>query len=211
MLIKRNHSGIAALEASLTLPIILIVIFFILEMMKVNNTQTAMDTMIFEATLEYIVTRSTGKFADIIKKYKPSHIPTGNIKYYFAVYDSLEKMCACSPYGSEEIFWPTDATKYSTTQSTYLDHDRSTTFLARSTSTDAGYKILTDFTAPEKDFGTTGGKYATDVLSNKIFVLTFVCDYNFSSNFIKKLFAGGSNTNDRKKFLVWSRGVGICN
>lgn len=199
---KNNHSGVAAMEASLTIPIIFSLIFFTLELIKLNNVRTAMDSMALEATMEFIARKSVSNFASIIKKHKPMLIPESNIKYYFTVYNSLEKMCSVPPYGSEEVFWP-NTTTYSVSN-TFLDSNGDGSFLSRNTTN--GYIALNNQFDP-----LTTASISTDrKISGKAFVLTFVCDFNFSCDFVKKLFAGGSNTVDGKKFLIWGRGVGIC-
>ena len=58
-LIKDKYSGLAALEVALTLPVLLMLIFFIIELIRINNTRTAMDSMALEAVLEFIATKST--------------------------------------------------------------------------------------------------------------------------------------------------------
>ena len=206
-LIKDKYSGLAALEAALTLPVLLMLIFFIIELIRINNTRTAMDSMALEAILEFIATKSTTKFETIITKHKPAAIPRDNIKYYFTVYDSLESMCATDPYGSEEVFWPSsDVYSADEAKKAYVDSNRDTNFFQRDTSSDSGYISLNSHTNPL----TTSSINSVYKISGKAFVLTFVCDFKFSSDFVKKLFAGGSNTVDKKKFLIWGRGVGVC-
>lgn len=206
-LIKDKYSGLAALEAALTLPVLLMLIFFIIELIRINNTRTAMDSMALEAVLEFIATKSTTKFETIITKHKPAAIPRDNIKYYFTVYDSLESMCATDPYGSEEVFWPSsDVYSADEAKKAYVDSNRDTNFFQRDTSSDSGYISLNSHTNPL----TTSSINSVYKISGKAFVLTFVCDFKFSSDFVKKLFAGGSNTVDKKKFLIWGRGVGVC-
>ncbi len=206
-LIKDKYSGLAALEAALTLPVLLMLIFFIIELIRINNTRTAMDSMALEAILEFIATKSTTKFETIITKHKPAAIPRDNIKYYFTVYDSLESMCATDPYGSEEVFWPSsDVYSADEAKKAYVDSNRDTNFFQRDTSSDSGYISLNNHTNPL----TTSSINSVYKISGKAFVLTFVCDFKFSSDFVKKLFAGGSNTVDKKKFLIWGRGVGVC-
>jgi Flp pilus assembly protein TadG len=84
-LIKDKYSGLAALEVALTLPVLLMLIFFIIELIRINNTRTAMDSMALEAVLEFIATKSTTKFETIITKHKPAAIPRDNIKYYHCI------------------------------------------------------------------------------------------------------------------------------
>lgn len=206
-LIKDKYSGLAALEVALTLPVLLMLIFFIIELIRINNTRTAMDSMALEAVLEFIATKSTKKFETIITKHKPAAIPRDNIKYYFTVYDSLESMCATDPYGSEEVFWPSsDIYNADEAKKAYVDSNRDTNFFQRDTSSNSGYISLDSHTNPL----TTSSINSVYKISGKAFVLTFVCDFKFSSDFVKKLFAGGSNTVDKKKFLIWGRGVGVC-
>lgn len=206
-LIKDKYSGLAALEVALTLPVLLMLIFFIIELIRINNTRTAMDSMALEAVLEFITTKSTTKFETIITKHKPAAIPRDNIKYYFTVYDSLESMCATDPYGSEEVFWPSsDIYNADEAKKAYVDSNRDTNFFQRDTSSNSGYISLNSHTNPL----TTSSINSVYKISGKAFVLTFVCDFKFSSDFVKKLFAGGSNTVDKKKFLIWGRGVGVC-
>ena len=206
-LIKDKYSGLAALEVALTLPVLLMLIFFIIELIRINNTRTAMDSMALEAVLEFIATKSTTKFETIITKHKPAAIPRDNIKYYFTVYDSLESMCATDPYGSEEVFWPSsDIYNADEAKKAYVDSNRDTNFFQRDTSSNSGYISLNSHTNPL----TTSSINSVYKISGKAFFLTFVCDFKFSSDFVKKLFAGGSNTVDKKKFLIWGRGVGVC-
>lgn len=206
--IKDNYSGLTALEISLTLPVLLILIFFIIELIRINNTRTALDTIALEAVLEFIATKNTNKFEDIIEKHKPLAIPRNNIKYYFTIYSSLDNMCATAPYGSEEVFWP-NSNVYSPTEAkkTYVDSNKDNNFFGRDTAGSNGYIALSNQAEPF----TTSSIDSIYKISSKVFVLTFVCDFKFSSEFVKKLFAGGSNTVDKARFLVWGRGVGICN
>lgn len=206
-LIKNKYSGLAALEAALTLPVLLMLIFFIIELIRINNTRTAMDSMALEAVLEFIATKNTKNFETIITKHKPAAIPRDNIKYYFTVYDSLDGMCATDPFGSEEVFWPTsDVYNANEAKRAYVDSNRDSNFFQRDTSSDSGYISLDSHTNPLS----TSSINNVYKISGKVFVLTFVCDFKFSSDFVKKLFAGGSNTVDKEKFLIWGRGVGVC-
>ena len=203
--VKNKRFGVAALEASLTFPVVIMLIFFILEMMRVNNTRTAMNSMALEATLDFIANKSIANFDEIIAKHKPIAIPIANIKYYFTVYDSLESMCAVAPYGSEEVFWP-EGLVYSSGNKIYVDSNRDNAYAGRSTAAESGYIDLSNQMNPL----TTTSINSTEKISGKAFVLTFVCDYNLSSDLVKKLFAGGSNTVNGSKFLIWGRGVGVC-
>ncbi len=207
--LKKKQSGIAVLEASLTLPIVLIMIFFIFEMINVNNARSAMDTIALEASLDFVANKNTNGFNGIIEKYRPSHIDPSRITYYFAVYESLAQMCSASPYGGEEVFWPESDTSFGDSTA-FIDTDGNNAHLTRSTVASAGHILLKSYKEPEEDFS-SNNKSPKDTLVGKAFVLTFVCDFPFSSAFVQKLFLGGSNTVDKSRFLIWGRGVGICN
>ncbi len=174
------NSGVAALEASLTLPIVAAMIFFILEMMKVNNARTAVDSIALEATLEYIAQKNTAGFRDIINKYRPKYVAENQIEYHLTFYNSLTDMLSSAPYGNEDAYFGS--------KTTYLDTDKNGSYTGPRNSLSS---------APADPTG-------------KAFVLTVVCNYHFSSAFVAKFFMGGANSKDKKAFLIWGRGVGIC-
>jgi hypothetical protein len=197
------------METALTLPVVCYLIFFTLEAIKINDLKTALDSIAEEAIFDFSAAKNTDNFAAIIKKYKPAYIPDANITYYFDIYPDLATMCGTSPYGGEEIFWPT--TSGSNTTKSYKDDDYISTasdgkFISRSNQSFA----LTNYKKPESDFGLSKTNVDFKTLSGKAAVLTVVCNYVFSSAMVKILFSGGSNTKGKKKFLLWSRGVGVC-
>lgn len=194
--IENCNSGVAALEASLTLPIIVMMIFFILEMMKVNNTRTAIDSIALEATLEFIAQKKTTNFVNIINKYRPGYVKKEQIDYFFTFYKSLDDLCSTAPYGNEEAYW--------NSTSNYIDTDKSNNYTGPK-----NYINISDKRKPENYFNSTDTS-ADKCITGKVFVLTVVCDYHFSSAFVQKFFAGGANTKNGKNFIIWSRGVGIC-
>ena len=216
--IKKRTSGAAALEATLTIPVMVMIIFFTLELMKVNNARAALDSMAIEATMNFIATKSIRNFDSIIEKYRSMNVSKNNIKYYFAIYETLDLMCAVPPFGNEEIYWPS-GTVHEPTTASFIDIDRNGVFRGRArhpsdnenTDLTNGYLSLSNHERPEDDFDPAAATDVRKTLRGKVFVLTFVCDYKFSSDFIRTLFAGGSNTHDGKHFLIWGRGVGVCN
>ena len=206
----KKNIGSVVIEATLTLPIMVMMIFFILEMVKVNNAKSAIEAISNQATFSFIANRNTNEFEEIITKHLPGFIQREDVKWYFAVYKDLDTMCAEAPYGLEEIYWPPTEE--------YLDSDGSNTFNAKKGD-------LIEFSKkekPEEAINVSDPNYST--LSGKVFVLTFVCNFRFSSAFVAKIFHGGSNTKAKEgatqsspdsegggKFLLWGRGIGICN
>jgi hypothetical protein len=198
MISDERNRGLAMLEASFSFPIVLMLIFFMLEMLRVNTVKTALETIATETLVDFAVSKKTTDFAATINKYKPAYIKAESIKYYFAIYENFDQMCAESPFGSEDIYWPGSA---GLSSGVYLP-SRGDDFLARKNDL-----VLTDRTKPETNAFPDG-------LNNKVFVLTFVCDFSFSSSFVGKMFAGGSNAKglppEETKFVLFSRRVGVC-
>ena len=173
--------------------------------MKMNDTQTSIDSMAIEMSLDFMASKNTNHFDEIITKYKPPFIATSNVSWYFIVYKDLAAMNNAAQYGGEEVFWP-NTTNNAPLIGEYIDADSGGTFTAR---VSEKYLALTNYKTPESSFAPSNiGDFKT--LSNKAFVLTVVCDYQFSSSFVRKFFAGGKNTKGTK-FLVWGRSVGVCN
>ncbi|MDR0968761.1 MAG: hypothetical protein LBL99_04000 [Holosporaceae bacterium] len=204
------------IETALTLPIISYLIFFTFELMKIHITQTAIDTIAAEATFYFI---AKGRIADgdtsidkIVKKHIPSFIQKQNLGYWLRVYSSLENMCSKSPFGGESIGYHENAETYAYLADhtgivdpvdtfDFIDSDGSKTFKSEGTRAIHKGKIRNNEKVP----------------SGVTFVLTVVCNYVFSSSFIKMLFAGGSNTirgrtqQRGEAYVLWGRGVGIVN
>ncbi|GHT91398.1 hypothetical protein FACS1894122_03750 [Alphaproteobacteria bacterium] len=187
--------GGALAETAITLPVFLILMFFMLETIKVYMTKVAIESIAAEATFVFIEEKSAERFNDIIDKHRPAYIPHDSITWHFSIYENLETMCNVPPYGAEDIYW---YTPNSVDKDTYLTSGGSG-FIER-----AGHMANVDDITPESTFPKKSD------LVGKAFVLTFVCDYQFSSPYVKIIFNGGTNTADKKKYLLWGRGCGIC-
>lgn len=174
------------LEAALTLPIVVYIMLYSLELLHMNRMQTAIDAIAEKCTMNYIVNQDSTKFAEIINQYL-SASDRANLSYSFTVYESIEKMQEAAPYGGADIYWPEDITSYIPSSS-------------ESRLKAIGYIVDND-KEPEKK---------QKALAGCAFVLTFVFDYKFYSHLTSTFFSGGTNTADKKKYLLWSRGVGIC-
>lgn len=79
---KRNESGQSAVELALTLPLLLLLIFGMLEMGWLASTRQVMDTMTREATRAGIVASSTSAATtavnNVVNNIKPSYM-TGTV------------------------------------------------------------------------------------------------------------------------------------
>ncbi|MDR1236475.1 MAG: pilus assembly protein [Holosporaceae bacterium] len=197
---KKRRRGSVAMEVAITFPILCNLIFFMLELIKINDVRISVEAAATEIAFEFMASKNTAKIQPLINKYKPIFIRENEITWYFDVYDSLEEMSkntAQSYVG--EVIWPGDnQNSGSYSGSDYVDTDRNGGFsqgggTGRISFTD--YKMLTS--SPSVDF------------SGKAFVVTVVCDYPFNSDFLKRLFGGGRNT-PGSKFLLWGRSVGVC-
>ena len=203
-----------------------VAIDFILEMIKVNNVRSGIEAIANQATFSFIANKNTDDFPAIVSKHLPQYVKkngttltvSNDIQWYFAVYKDINDMCADSPYGMEEIFWASDPITCKV-PSEYLDNDNDNLFTQRSTT-----KELVNFSGKKPESGlnatkvtsTTDALYPYNTLSGKVFVLTVVCNYKFSSAFVGSIFHGGSNSKkisgeNGGKFLLWGRGIGICN
>jgi len=205
--LKKSIKGTFIIEAVVTIPIFFYMVFFVLELMKINLTQTSIETMGAEMTFDLIANKKTSNFNEIIGKYRPAFIPADNIRWYIKMYASLAIMCQTSPYGGEEITWPTPIVGNYTPGAhyacgDYLDTDGTGSFLA------ANAGALNADVANGYLNGSSAAPTGT------AFVLTVVCNYPFSSGLVAKLYHGGVNSkaSDGGKgstYILWARGCGI--
>jgi hypothetical protein len=200
-------SGIMIIETVLTIQIFFCLIFVIIELMKINMTQTAIDAMVSKATFDFIATGRNKNFSAIIEEYRPTYIPKDNIRYWFRFYPNLANLCQKSPYGGEDITWPKyeDGNQYLSLGNEpyeYVPSSEKMVEVDASTSIN-DFSLMTSYI---NDGATPVGT---------AFVLTVVCDYPFSNPCVKVFFSGGHNTlySDSKtkgtRYLLWGRGVGV--
>ncbi|MDR0753479.1 MAG: hypothetical protein LBE95_02325 [Holosporaceae bacterium] len=196
------------LETAITIPILICLIFYAIELMKINEAMTAIETIASEATFDFIAHGHKKNFDKIIEKYRPCYVPTGNIRYWFRFYESLSRMCSDSPYGGEDVAWPRyeDGNEHlglGNSGCEYLPSSEEHVQVNTNTSIRSFSLMKSYIDGREK------------IPAGTAFVLTFVCDYPFSSAYVKAFFSGGSNTinlasgTKGTKYLLWGRGVGI--
>jgi hypothetical protein len=207
---KPTSRGAIILEAVLAIPIFLYMIFFIIELMKINETATAMAAISAEATFDFIANGNKNNFDKIIEKYRPSYIPTDNIRYWFRFYENLEKMCEETPYGGEDIVWPKYESGNDNAHLIIGDHPLE---YIPSSSELIGHSAAKAISNIPLMKSYIDGKAI--IPSGTAFVLTFVCDYPFSNSsgnlfpFVKSNTLISNPAGDGTKHLIWGRGVGI--
>jgi hypothetical protein len=211
-------------------------IFSSIEIMKMHLAQIALNAICAEATFVTIACGSKGgpdlikKIDAIIEKHRPKFIPQqlggyAVIRYHFETYNSLQEMCGTPPYGGTCIHYPS--------------YEKEPDYAARNHASPSYAGGSNPRFIPSGDnhwhysdlysYTHTNGYLAGSGLpSGRAFVLTFCCNYPFSSSFIKGLFSGGVNTKKctvnaagnvgatstfqkADLYLLWARGVGIVN
>ena len=189
----------------MTLPVVMYIMLFCLELVKIHLLQISIDKICAECVYHLCSERTVSSFNDIFAKYRPAYVPVGYVKYWCRVYSSLENMASAEPYGGERIAFPDGGT----------DTSQPTTNAIADNFGIGGATIL------HKKFGGGGwvnhvGSTGPSLLQNGVdkgctIVLTAVARHKFSSAFVEKLFSGGTNTTKAGYYILWSRGVGIVN
>lgn len=199
---RKTKLGIAMIELAFTLPPVLAMILFCIELVRIKLAQVALDTMCHACYFNFIKRGHMKDFPAIVERYRPKFLPTDSIQAWARGYRTLEVMCAQSPYGGEKVMFSADFSGVQTNQ--------------RGNRGD----ILNDEGASCMN---ASGSFllntTTQNNSGEAFVLTFVCNYPFSNSFTRMLFHGGVNTiphgggfdgsGKASTFLLWSRATGI--
>lgn len=203
--VKKHSKGAAVIEAAFSLPIILLLIFFILESILINQIQAALEAIAIECTFDFITSKNTENFQTIIKKHFNKELSIGranNVHWYFVVYKDVATMCSTGSKGGEDIIYDGLRIKLTGDDVTHSGN------------------LTVNATKPEDSFDSSNTDESLKTLSGKAFMLTFIYEYKFTNAFVSKFFSGGSNTGKTDKngktvsgdkFLLWSRGFGVCN
>lgn len=209
------QKGAAVIETALTIPIVLYLIFFLIELLRIKDIQSALDAIAEECSVQFMFTKSTNagdasgsssgsattggitpsNFDTIIAKYKPKYISPEDITYYFTFFDTPKEM-----YENDKniaVYWPESENSTSPQDDMVIEGTSENNFSSKIMEQISNYKH------PEKGLGDV-------TLNHRAFILTVVVRYRFTSAFVSKLFMGGSNTKSKDGFLIWSRGVGFC-
>ena len=194
---RKKHSGIVLIEAAVTLPVVMYIMLFCLELVKIHLLQISIDTICAECVYHLCSERTVASFDSVFAKYRLSYIPIGNVRYWCRIYVSIEQMMKDPPYGGEHIGWP-DRGLDNAQPTASAANDRfglgsNTILLKKYPGTGAVGAIGYDDRHLQLQNGMTKG-YA--------FVLTVVAKHQFSSAFVEKLFSGGTNTNKAGYYIL---------
>ena len=102
----KHSKGALLIEFAFTVPIVVNIILFGLELVKIYLTQTAIDTLCKECTFSLITVGNVSEFDRIFQKHLPGFCKIGRARYYCRVYEDISKMMSVSPYGGERICYP---------------------------------------------------------------------------------------------------------
>ena len=194
--LRRKQAGALLIETAVTLPVILNLMFFAIEFMRINLAESAIDTIAEEVTYAFSIAKTSACGTDTIKKIINKHLPnfltTNNICLYVRVYENATKLCEKSPYGGESIG---------------VEKSSGVIKILTSGNPLSGADYLDNTsTSPTNDLA------LSDVPeSGQAFVVTVTCRYPFSNGFTKMLFHGGVNAKNSgaTTFILWARGAGI--
>lgn len=210
-----SPKGAAIIEAALTIPIVIYLIFFLIELLRIKDIQSALDAIAEECSVQFMFTKSTNagdasesssgsattggitpsNFDTIIAKYKPKYVSQEDITYYFTFFDTPKEMYENNK--NIAVYWPESENSTSPQDDMVIESTSENDFSSEIMEQISNYKH------PEKGL--------EDVtLNHRAFILTVVIRYRFTSAFVSQLFMGGSNTKSEDGFLIWSRGVGFC-
>ena len=226
---KKKSTGVAILETALTLPIVLYIVFFAIELVRIGLAQAAVDAITKECTFSLMAKGNVNDFDNIFQKYRPLGIPIGYFRYYIRVYQNFHTndnkgVMDLTPYGGESIAWigadyanPTaNASPTATSRggSGGGAFGTATTTPGNKSATLSKYQTVFCYDSKTGEVGAAKRKQVVDgEISNSgyIFVLTVAVKFPFSSALVAKLFNGGKNTDKSGVYILWARGSGIIN
>ena len=87
--LKKKSLGTAILETALTLPVVLYIIFFSIELIRMQLAQVALDAITKECTFSLMAKGNYNDFDAIFEKYRPWGIPIGYFRYYIRLYPHM--------------------------------------------------------------------------------------------------------------------------
>lgn len=162
---KSLCKGIAVLEAALCIPVVMYLIFFTLEVLRVGIYQVAVDGMALKLAFEYSGLKSSTNFEKVINDSKLAFFKSmDGIYCRIHVFPDLKSLVK-SEKMNESPQW--------------------------------------------ENISTPSIRYSDDMIpettSGCAFIVTISYKFPFSSELVKKLFAGDGNN-----FLLWGRSINVC-
>lgn len=128
-----------------------------------------------------------------------------------------------SPYGGSHICWigndyanpnPNQSPTQFASEGAYGTNSEATSVVSNRLATLSKYQTAFTNTSAYGEVGYVERKKLLDGTTNAsgyIFVLTVAVKFPFSSDFVAKLFNGGSNTTKPGVYILWARGSGMIN
>ena len=225
---RKKSVGVAILETAMTLPIVLYIVFFSIELIRMGLAQSAVDAITKECTFSLMAKGNVSDFDSIFLKYKPWGIPIGNFRYNIRLYQymvSLDGRTTTkgimdrSPYGGDNIYWAGDDWDNISPNASPTQKASSVNYGVGNYSRVLIYDKYQEGTSSGEVGSTTRKSLLNSrVPSGYIFILTVAVVFPFSSPFVKKLFNGGSNTKETTvdgpradAYILWARGSGMVN
>lgn len=227
--LRRKSFGVIAIEVCFTLPVIVYLIFFTIELIKINITQDALQSICEEITYMTIAHDYSNaddliaKGDEMVEKYRPAFIPKDApgyrstlqpvIRWMYDTYPMFGEagdMLSSVPYGGSSITYP----NYEQYPNTAARHVTGGYWKNETQSIPVAGTIYV--TNPEYWRNEETYMKGAGLPNNRVFVLTICCNYPFSNSMVKWLFNGGVNTRGGSEakgtmYLLWARGAGIVN
>ena len=89
----RKKKGTAVLETALCIPVLLYLVFFTLEIVRIEIYQVAIDNMVLQLAFEYSGRKNSSNFKKIVKALKPPFFKSmNNVNCHIHVFSDLTKL-----------------------------------------------------------------------------------------------------------------------
>ena len=201
--LKKKRAGAVVLEVIFTLPLVFYMVFFCVELIRINITNDALQTICEEATfLTSAHNYESGpeliaKIDAIIEKHRPRFIPQNApgytneakpvIRWSFVTASSAKECLSSDPYGGYSPVYQGYELypRYGESHSTFVYAKRSQFVPILGKRSGANFQNHEVCVNHMQNAGLPDGRF---------FVLDVICNYPFSNSLVKILFNGGVNT-----------------
>lgn len=186
--VYKKNTGVTIIEASIIMPVFLLLFFFTLELAMVHNTQLMLDSMACHTATNFMHTSTK-----IVKTLTLKTRIENSINHYIKIAFCRIKF--------QDIQW-------------YFEIFPNISVLVEKNRINQGLSFITNGNKYYINNGQPQATYTQSPIINgesNAFTVTFICEYKFLTDISKKIFGlnarVGSTSNNR--FLLWSKGVGI--